>query len=266
MRKLKLKELIGDELIKIQDDEDSSDDSEAELFGSTYFKDISEFKRNFSHDKIQTELDVGKILRIEKDIYPKPKVFNYLRNKKESQIILSRNIIDHNQIKKKPEDANEKVKDKGQTKLFNFLTEESYSWKDTRNNEISISVSNLWKREKANSNSDTHPPFEVSQSETQQSLLKQEIEMKFIKETHDYNSKSTNLATTIEGGSGEKNATLEKDSKVFKTKKIKILKNQRRAKLKSKDFDLDSLKFTNSRNKKITDNKIDFANPKSINL
>lgn len=132
-----------------------------------------------------------------------PKVFDYdAKAVKESPIILSRNILEHVSHKYTTYKISPKLgSEKGFSKLFKFFTEESYSWRDTRNNDVSISMSNLWKPER---HKPSDPPFELDSFDSHTSMNKLELEMKFTKETHDFHTRSTNLASTIEATSGEK--------------------------------------------------------------
>lgn len=206
-RKTKLRQVSDEMLIRVEDNElnDSSLDSYTKLFTPSYFQDISYFKQNFSKGKIVEEGDVGSTVS---SVPKKTKVFNYLENHVNPKpVILSRNILEHvnpTRDSLEEKDSQGKEKENGWTKLLKFFSEESSLLKHTCLKDASLSITDIWKRENEEKKAvDKHFDIDLSQASSTRQM--KETMRKYYKETQEFKDGSTNLATTLEATSAEKN-------------------------------------------------------------
>lgn len=236
-KKLKITKASNDIMIDLEGDITGSRfDTFTKLFTQSYYKDITKFHHEFSGRKMSDASEAELPVKLKDPVLPKPKVFNYLtKHEIPKPVILSRNIIE-NVVSSSKTKTLPKEKENGWTKLFNFFSEESHSFKHSKHNEISISISKATNKEKSVIQSEFDSKmFNVESSQTS-TQIRDEIMRKYSKETQDLNNKSTNLASTLEATLGE-NRLKAKETKVIedvtdssKLKKFRILKNQKRFK------------------------------------
>lgn len=255
---------MPDDFIKVEDNSlDSDSELFTKLFTPSYYQNITQFRHNFSGRKMSSDNLVEEVISVEPK---KTKVFNYLEKQQPKPVILSQNIMNYKAAKRKQSD--EAQKENGWTKLFRFFSDESNSIKFTENKDVSLSISNAWKQEE--------PGMDIDLSAS--SSHKSEIESmrKFSQETQDDKDKSTNMATTLEGISAEKHripkestqnlehgfdkpeqpsdhrSSMQKvlSSKPLKqVKRIRILKNQKRIKIRSDELSFHGTNIKNTRNR-----------------
>ena len=253
-KKLKISKATNDVLINIEGDMTGSGfDTFTKLFTQSYYKDITKFRNDFSGRKMSDPFESENQEKSKEITSIKPKIFNYLaRNEKYKPVILSRNIIE-NVAPKAPKPICT-TKESGWTKLFNFFSDESHSFKHSKNNEISISISKATNKEKSLIDYEFDSRnFNVEHSQTS-TQIRDEILRKNSKETQDLNNKSTNIASTLEATLGEKqkfkeNKVMENITDSSKLKKFRILKNQKRFKPTLVEDSYRDLKIKNSENK-----------------
>ena len=200
-RKNKLVRGHLDSFIKVEEHLEDSDFDFTKLFSPSYYKDISAFKKNFIDESIDLEWGKNKIMEITSK---NNKVFNYSQKGiNPKPVILSRNIIDH--ISSKKISPSEKCKmGNGWTKIFKFFSDESLSLNYSVNKEKSFSMTNAWEKDEERKYL-TDRNFDIDLSQTSSKMRMKEAIKKYSIETQDSKDKSTNLATTVEAASSEKN-------------------------------------------------------------
>lgn len=196
--------------IKIEDELGDSDFDYTKMFTDGYYNEISKFKTQFREEEIDIKWYQNKI----KELTTKPnRVFDYgSKGQNPKPVILSRNIIDF--ISTRKISPSEKSWNKsGWTKLFNFFSEDSCTLNYQSKRDISLSISNAWEKEGEEAKNIPDKNFDLDLSRGSSKMRIKERIKKYSIETMGSKDVSTNLATTSENASVEKNRVTQMLSK-----------------------------------------------------
>ncbi|CAI2373767.1 unnamed protein product [Moneuplotes crassus] len=207
-RKNKLTTIGVDSFIRVEDDFGDSDFDYTKMFTDGYYQEISTFKKQFKEEKVDIQWYQSKI----KELTSNPrKVFDYgSKSQNPKPVILSRNIIDFVSTRK-ISPTEKSGRKNGWTKLFNFFSDDSCTLNYKTEKDISLSISNAWEKEEVKCIPNQNFGFDSSRSASKMKI--RENIKKYSIETLGSKDISTNLATTSENASVEKNRIIQTISK-----------------------------------------------------